>query len=242
MIFLAIGLVITWVIAGPVVGKLKERLAVRTKLTKEHQKLTTKLGTLKGIDDVLVMQRVKKMEEVFPSKKPVVALMGALNQLASEHLLSFGGVTLRPGVLSEEKRAEKNDKKKKTVSSSLPNDLYDLNFGFQITGDFDSIAEFMSDLERLAPLMKIDQLSLTIKSNPFLEGEVISVIADIEVLAYYQAPPKTLGSVSKPVELLSREDEILLNQLFGFKTYEAVIPTAPTGKVDLFSFDLQEQP
>lgn len=241
--FLGLGLVITWVVFGPVMGKLNERMAIRKKLTKENQVLSTKLEVLEGIDDVLVSQRVKKMEEVFPSKKPVVQLMGALNQLAAEHGLGFGGVTLRPGALTEEKLdpTKSSNKKKSKVKSVLSEDLLDLSFGFQVIGDFDDIEMFMTNLESLAPLMKIDQLSLAIKSNPFLEGQSISVVADIEVLAYYQSPPKTLGSISKSVELLSREDEAVMNRLFGFKSYETVMPTAPTGKQDLFSTGLQEQ-
>lgn len=242
LVFFGLGLVITWVVFGPILSKLKERMAIRVKLSKENQVLTTKLEVLKGIDEVLVSQRVVKMEEVFPSKKPVVQLMGALNQLAAEHGLGFGGITLRPGILSEEKLDPgKNAKKKKSdQAADLSEDLLDLSFGFQITGNFDDIEMFMNNLESLAPLMKIDELSLAIKSNPFLEGESIVVVADIEVLAYYQAPPKTLGSINKPVELLSREDEAVMNKLFGFKTYETVMPTAPTGKQDLFSTDLQE--
>jgi Tfp pilus assembly protein PilO len=242
IVFFGLGLAITWIAFGPVLGKLRSRMAVRTKLTKENQVLTTKLEVLEGIDDSLVGQRVKKMEEVFPSKKPVVQLMGALNQLAAEHSLGFGGVTLRPGTLTEEKQeTQKTTKKTKSkVTSGLADDLQDLSFGFQITGDFDDIEIFMNNLESLAPLMKIDELSLAIKSNPLLEGKSISVVADIEVLAYYQAPPETLGLISKSVELLGREDEAVMNRLFGFKSYEIVMPTAPTGKQDLFSTGLQE--
>ena len=72
LIFVGLGLIITWVVMGPVLGKLKERIAVKNKLVNDNQVLTTKLEVLEGIDDVLVSQRVKKMEEVFPSKKPVV--------------------------------------------------------------------------------------------------------------------------------------------------------------------------
>ena len=232
-----LGVVITFVVFGPVLTRLKSRLTTHTKLIKEHDRLATKLETLEGIDRVLVSERVKKMEEVFPSKKPIVQLMGSLNSLASEYNLSFGGITLRPGSLAEEEVDPKKAKEK--LKSKLPAELRDLRFGFQIAGSFDSIAEFMDELENLAPLMKIDQLSLTIKSNPYLEGQTVSVIADIEVEAYYQIPPKSLGSVGKPVELLSQDDEKILNRLFSFKTYEAVIPVAPTGKVDLFSTGLE---
>ena len=96
----------------------------------------------------------------------------------------------------------------------------------------------MKDLEKVAPLMKIDELGLSIKTNPFFEDEALRVVAEIDVLAYYQAPPESLGSVNKPVELLNKKDEALLNKLFSFKQFEVVVPVAQTGKVDLFSSDL----
>lgn len=237
VLLVVVGIVLSWVVFGPVVAKLKSRVASRKKLTTEYSKLEEKLEALEGIDKVLIDQRVKKMEEVFPSKKPVVALMSSLASLSREHNLDFGGVTLRPGVLGEEVVDPKKKTKKKSVSV-FPKELKDMKFGFQVAGDFNQITEFMIELERLAPLMRIEEISLTVKSSPFLEGGSVSVIADIEVISYYQLPPASLGSVSTPVKLIDREDEAYLNRLFSFKTYETVIPVAPTGKVDLFSSGL----
>ena len=228
------GLGLSFVIFGPLVSKLKTRTATNKVLELEHGKLTTKLEFLEGIDRNLIGERVQKMEQVFPSKKPVVALMGSLSKLSGDHNLSFGGITLRPGVLSSEKD-EKTGTKKKAKKTS---ELYDLKFGFQVIGTFEDVASFMKDLEKVAPLMKIDELGLSIKTNPFFEDEALRVVAEIDVLAYYQAPPESLGSVNKPVELLNKKDEALLNKLFSFKQFEVVVPVAQTGQVDLFSSDL----
>ncbi|MBU2051912.1 hypothetical protein KKH13_01755, partial [Patescibacteria group bacterium] len=83
------------------------------------------------------------------------------------------------------------------------------------------------------PLMKIEEVGLTIKTNPIFNLETI-VVADIKVSAYYQPPPKTLGGVDKPVKLLSKSDEALLNQLVSFKTFPPVIPLTTVGKENLF--------
>jgi len=239
LLFLA-GLLLSFFVFGPVISKLRLRLASNKTLTAEQLKLSTKLEFLEGIDKTLIGKRVKKMEMVFPSKKPVVALMGSLSQLSVDHNLTFGGITLRPGVLGDE--SEKSSKSKSKKKRTPTTELRDLKFGFQVSGDFNNVALFMKDLERVAPLMKIDKLGLSIKTNPFFEDGSLSVVADIEVLAYFQAPPETLGSVNKAVELLDKKDESLLNKLFSFKTFKAVVPVAQTGKVDLFSSGLQELP
>ena len=85
-----VGLMI--IVFGPILGRLTERLAVNRQLKTEMTKLTEKSTALSGIDEILVSQRVEKMEEVFPSQKPVVALISSLSQISSRLNLSFGGV------------------------------------------------------------------------------------------------------------------------------------------------------
>src|SRR3989338_9942165 len=113
------------------------------------------------------------MEAVFPSVKPIVPLMASLSQLAAQQNLTFGGVSLSPGSLSQGEAKSKD--KKKTAT-----DLNDLRFGFQIGGDFDSISKFMRSLENTAPLMKIEEVGLTIKTNPLFERTETIVVADIK--------------------------------------------------------------
>jgi len=207
------------VVFGPVLAKVKGRLEMRKKFSSQFSQLDEKVNILTGIDQNLIKQRVERMERVFPSKKPVVELLASLSQLAADHGLSFGGVTLRPGVLTEEGGS----------------DLEDLRFGFLVGGDYISISQFLKDLENVAPLMKIDGVGLTIKTNPLFKREVVSVAAEINVSAFYQPPPETLGPVSTPVSLLTKRQEEILNKLLSFRTFEVILPVAPTGKVDLFA-------
>jgi len=223
-------LVLIIVVFGPVMNKLRERIVAKKLLSQQLVGLNEKLSVLNGVDPLLINERVVKMERVFPSKKPVVELMSSLSSLSAERGLSFGGVSLSPGDLSGEEESAKPKSKKVTINP----ELHDLKFGFEIGGDFEAISAFLKDLESVAPLMKIDKVSLAIKTNPLFERTKTVVVANIDVSAYYQAPPKKLGAVSKSVALLTRKDEVLLNKLIGFKTFEAVIPVATTGQADLF--------
>ncbi|MFC1627381.1 hypothetical protein ACFL18_02415 [Patescibacteria group bacterium] len=227
----AAGLMMAVIVFGPILKQLNGRQATKKQLSSQLQQLQKKLNTLNGIEPILIDDRVKQMEAVFPSQKPIVQLIGALSQLSSDRGLSFGGISLQPGSLEEE-QLKSTKKKGKTTTTSV--DLRDLRFGFSIGGNFDSILLFMKDLENVAPLMKIESVGLSIKTNPLFEKEETLVVANIEVAAYYQAPPQKLGAVSAPVKLLDREQEALLNKLTDFKAFKTVIPVAPTGKQDLF--------
>lgn len=212
-------LVFLLVFIRPQAVKLNDNLTARKQLSKKATQLADKWETLTGIESVLIDERVKKMEAVFPSVKPIVPLLASLSQLAGEHELTFGGLSLSPGSLSE---------------AGAKSPLNDLSFSFQVGGDFARISQFMQALENTAPLMKIESVALTIKTNPLFEREETMVAADISVAAYYQAPPATLGSIDKPVRLLTKSEEALLNQLVGFRTFPPVVPTAAVGKENLF--------
>ena len=229
VIFSLLGVVLLIVVFGPVFSNLKQRQAGKATLGAQVKQLNTKLSTLNGVDSILVTERVKKMESVFPSRKPVVELLGTLSELSGLHNLSFGGVSLSPGSLSEQQTAVK-----KGAKTTISPELSDLRFGFQIGGSFGDILAFMKDLENVAPLMKIEEVGLSIRTNPLFEVDSTLVLADISVAAFYQPPPKTLGSVSQPVKLLTRSDEALLNKLINFKIFRTEVPLAQAGKEDLF--------
>jgi len=235
-IAVVIAIVLSIIVFGPVLGRLNQRLAVNKKLKQELVGLETKLEVLEGIDKQLINERVNQMEEVFPSQKPVVEILSSLSNLAAKHGLTFGGVKLRPGELAAEEEKPGNAKYK---SSSK---LLDISFGFEVGGDFSTVLKFLSELESTSPLMRIDNVGLTIKTNPLFENQATAVIASIDVTAYYQAAPELLGSISQPVKLLSKGEELVLNRLFGFTLFESVLPVARTGKADLFDFGLSALP
>lgn len=216
-----VSLAVLIVVLGPIATVLRSRIAMQKQLKTQLAALELKKEILSGIDSVQIDERVKKMEKVFPSGKPVVELMSSLSKLAFLHGLSFGGITLNPGELGAENKPANSD-------------LQDLRFGFEVAGGFDKISDFLKVLENTAPLMRIEKVSLKIKGEPVLDRLSTSVAATIDVAAYFQSPPKTLGSVGQPIVLLSKKEEKVLERLFNFKTFEAVIPMGAVGQMDLF--------
>ncbi|MCG2691819.1 hypothetical protein L6272_03250 [Microgenomates group bacterium] len=224
MIMSGIALVLGIIFFGPTLSNLQKVIRVNKQQKTELNNLEKKLQILEGIDKNLVTDRVKRMEAVFPSDKPIVQLLSSLAQLTAKHDLSFGGLSLSPGSLTDENK-EKTD-----------SELADLTFGFEVGGEFNNVLKFLRELEKAAPLMKIDKVGLTIKTNPLLGDDNAMIAAEIDVSAFYQPPPKSLGSISQPVKLLSKTEEATLRRLFNFTQFQAVLPVAQTGKTNLFDF------
>ncbi|MCX6816497.1 MAG: hypothetical protein NTZ93_01325 [Candidatus Beckwithbacteria bacterium] len=223
-----LGLAMIGVICGPILTGLYSRLTTNKQLNQELKAMEKKLADLEGIDKNLVNERVVKMETVFPSDKPVVQLLSTLTQLSGKYSLNFGGVSLSPGSLTDNQ----------TTKDQAEDSLNDMKFGFEVGGTFDNILNFMKELERAAPLMKIDKVGLMIKTSPLVSEQPTEVAAKIDVSAFFKGPPKTIGAITEPVALLTRDDEAILSTMFTFTQFPVILPVAQTGKVDLFAAGL----
>lgn len=190
--------------------------------------LVNKSSYLQNLDQNRLNQRVKQVEAVFPSRKPVLELINSLKNLASKDKVSLGGFSLKPGKLEDS--GEDLPVPQKTGSGTSQLESFEITF--EVTGSFNDISRFTSDLEKTAPLMKIDSLSLTIKNK---DQQVSLVTAAISVTVFYQKPPDTIPAVDSPVVKLSEKEEEILNELSIFN-YPNLTPATGVyqGKSDLF--------
>jgi len=87
------------------------------KLREQFESLNKKSQLLQSLDEVEVTKRVAKMEEVFPSEKPILNLIASLSQLAKEKNVTFGGITLNPGTIKISSRVSSKLKKREPSES-----------------------------------------------------------------------------------------------------------------------------
>jgi Tfp pilus assembly protein PilO len=194
-------------------SSLLSLLKLRVENNRQENKstaLSQKIELLQTLDAVDLEEKVKKLEEVFPSEKPVLNLLASLIQLSRDEGVIFGGLELKPGEITEEKEAEK---------------LEEFLINFTIQGELAKITSFINHLEETAPLMKIEEMSLS------LEGPQVS----LGVKVYYQALPESLGPIDQPLNLLSEEEKAVLAEILSYRQIKVIKSTAPAGKSDLFS-------
>lgn len=203
-------------------GKIQqENQAAKNRL----DKLTQKTNFLQSLDNTILEQETKKLEEVFPSEKPILNLLVSLTKLAQEEGIIFGGLKLNPGIINNpQEKTEINSQKKELNPDEVG--LQEFNINFSIFGKLANIISFISKLEKTAPLMKIIDISLSLEGGN----------AGMGVNVYYQAIPKSLGKIDEPVAQISAEEQEILNEIAQYRRAEIVKETALTGKQDLFKF------
>lgn len=207
------------------------------KLREENKNMNTKLAAmtkksqlLQSLDEPEISKKVEKLEEIFPSDKPVLSLFASLNQLALEENVVFGGIELTPGKLEKiQPSSVQNEADGATpataVESVESSDLQEVEISFNIEGQLEDITDFIRQLEKNSPLTQIESVSLS------LDG----LIAFLKVKVFYQGFPESLGSVEKPVPVLTEKEKEILAMITDFRKVEKIEVNAPTGKENIFS-------
>lgn len=220
------GLVPALVVAVIVILTLivfKPLLTNTFKIRKENQeekkklaRLTDKAEKLEAIDEFEIQRRVKLVEEVFPSQKPVLNLLNSLEQLSGEEEVIFGGIELKPGEIEE------------TVKETMQ----DFEISFSVEGNLANISSFISNLEKTPPLMKIETINLKLIGG---DEKTSRLRISLGVRVFYQSLPETIGPIDQPLAMLSTEEVEVINKISSYRIFPKIKPTAPTGKRNPFS-------
>lgn len=192
--------------------------------------LSKKVSFLADLDQNRLEKRVGQVEQVFPSKKPALELLTALRSLSAEDEVSLGSFTLKPGKLEKEEEAIKETEREQAKESKMQ----DFHIDFVVNGEFSKVSQFIKDLERTAPLAKIESLDISFKKP---ESDAVTLQVGIGVRIYYQSPPVSIPPIDRPIIHLTAQEEEILDQLSIFKFY----PLKPVSGVTLGKKNLFEK-
>lgn len=236
-------LIISLTVVRPIFLNVFKMREENKQLQKRLLSLETKLADLKAIDEFQINQRVKTVERVFPSERPIVNLLFAFNKLAEETGVELGGVDMRPGkIVTKTKPQTEGKTKAPQEESKVGSSLQDFEITFDIKGEFSNISQFFNRLEKIAPLMRLEDTVLSFSSSKTeekkeeKEEETIPVSrAAITVRVFYQSLPETLGSVDKPLPKFASYQEKIFNEISQFQIFEfKVVPMIVEGRSDPF--------
>lgn len=198
--------------------------------------LEDKVNTLTGTSEAALQSQVVVLESVLPSYKPALTLLASLSSLARDEKVVLSEITLNPGKVEEfaEKAEAKVERSKRKVVAPPAQDF---TLEFSAEGGLREIGNFITGLEKTAPVMKVEKFSLSLSSRQTSAagGRPDKVKITLSVKVFHQKPPETLGEVDTPLVTLSQEEVSLLQKLTEFSISPPIQPLAPVGKSDLFT-------
>lgn len=201
-------------------GKIKVR-------DKEERALVDKVSLLTQLDQTVLSERLAVLDLALPPRKDVVAYLAAIEGLSRELGLSFGGLSLSPGEVTEQAEANTPKGKRAVIAG-----LQTLDTTIKMKGSKDGIYTFLKNVEQTLPLMQIKDVKVAVLSD-----EQYSLSLSMGML---WASPGT-ADVKGAVSLFNEQEESYFQTLFGYRSYKSELDSSQigsfveSGRTDLFS-------
>ncbi len=198
----------------------------RKELANEDQ-LKKKVAQLQQVSSDATAEQAALVNQVLPSKKPLLELMSVLGQVAQASEVSFSTVELSPGKIAtgstdtpevKPKTTKKNDKK----TSTRPVTPYEtLEVDLTVSGTLANINRFFQQVEQVAPATTITSITLdkakrntktvaTSANESSANAEIYEAQIVVETYYFTKSISATLDA---PLPLIGTTEEALLVQL-----------------------------
>lgn len=206
----------------PIYSNASELLSKIKVKSSELESLNNKVAILSKLDPAVLQDRVAVLDKALPPQKDVLLYLTSIDGLSRELGLTFGGLSLTPGDITQATgSADKKAPMKQTGVQSLETQI-------KINGRQESLYSFLRTIEGVLPLMQIKDVKVSILGN-----DQYSLALTLGML---WAEPVTLD-IRGPVTLFNAEEDRYFAQLAEYRQFatELVAPSGGIGKTDLFA-------
>ncbi len=166
-----------------------------------------------------------QINSVLPSRKPLLELLSAMNEVAGASGVSYSELSLSPGKVASEGATLTAAKSPAGAKSSKPVTTARSNSGvsgsealavnLKVTGSLANINIFLRDIERVAPLTTVTKLSLIERTGTKIDpNEAFEADLEIETYFFTQVVSATLAA---PVPTLTVNQQLLMNEITSYR-------------------------
>jgi Tfp pilus assembly protein PilO len=206
------------IVAFAIWPQISSLIETQTKLKKEQaelKKVTIKLQELDQIKVSPEFSQVDTVNQVLPSRKPLLELMTGLNSISGATGVAISDLKIAPGQIA-------TDSSELTASSKKnPKDYAFLDLSVVISGELNNIQRFLSLIEQISPITTITKINLSREHKMAASGAVLTK-AELDLRVYYFTQQITFSLTAPLPKTSAKELEI-------FKTIQSfTIPEADT--------------
>jgi Tfp pilus assembly protein PilO len=163
--------------------------------------LTQKQAVLQGLDLFELEKKNELVIQALPVKKQPILVLNSVKNLGESKGLTGFTFNLNPGLISTT-----SAETKKKISASDKNKLA-LFVSFD--GSLKQITDFVQNLEKLLPVVKITDLVIKAEEENFSN-------LSLSLVSFYLSLPESLGTAEAPVKNLSNQEEEIYSKLEDF--------------------------
>lgn len=177
----------------------------------ELENLTNRVSILSKLDPSVLANRMTVLNKALPPKKDVLLYLNSIDGLSRELGLSFGGISISPGELTEATSSAKKISKQTSGLERLETEI-------KMNGSEENVYSFLKTIEEVLPLMEIKNIKISV-----LGEDQYSLIL---TLAMLWAEPAKLDSKGT-ITLFGDEEDKYFNQLAKYRHFDQVVEDSP---------------
>jgi Tfp pilus assembly protein PilO len=202
------------------------------KQQQQLEQLRVKEQQLQSLSQSDLFRNVNQINQLLPSKKPLLELLSAFYEVASIAGVSYSDLSLSPGLISQEEKdltqaqTQATSKNRKTAKGPVSG-VESLSVNLKVAGDLPQINQFLNQIENVAPITTITKLKLN-ERKISADSETTNFEAELEVETYFFSQIIS-SSLNAPIPSLSTTQQILLNEISDYRYPELVSRDIITG-------------
>jgi len=212
--------ILVFVAIVPLMSSISQNSRSIATRDKERVALVDKVTLLSQLDLQVLDDRLRILDTALPPRKDIVAYLAAIDGLSKELGLTFGGLSISPG--------EVTDKPEETVKKTVSG-LQTLDTTIKVKGSQESIYTFLRSVEQTLPLMQIKDVKVAGAG----EG-AYSLSLSMGMLW----APAGSADVKGALTLFNEDEEAYFQTLSGYRSYKADIFDSATTNIDSGRTDL----
>ena len=171
-----------------------------------------------------LFQRADEINKLLPARKPLLELLSALNEVAFSSNILYSDLSLSPGKIASggadlsEAPAQPGSRRTQPTNASsrgpVPG-VEALSIQLKVSGSLENISDFLRQVEQVAPLTTVTQLSLVERAATRTNPES-SFEAELEVETYFFTRSIS-ATLAAPLPTLNVDQQLLLNQIQDYR-------------------------
>lgn len=150
------------------------------------------------------------VDEVLPSKKPLLEIISSLNNVANTNNVTLTDFSVKPGDIA-------SDSTKVNTQRSSSNTKYQkLDSNLAASGTIEDVENFISILERITPITTVTDISLSRSRKEGADGEeIVLAKADLSISSYFFTQ-SIRAAVDQPLPKIGEKEKEIFNTIQEF--------------------------
>ncbi len=227
IVLLIFCVVATFAALIPALQKMQEVYAEMQDLSSQTETLEKKLDTLTSLDEVTLRNQLTNVLSAVPGDRSFPTLFETIEGVAAQTGVGIMDVSIKAGsTLATPAASKVSEAEKKIGTRTIP-------FSVTINGTMPAVEQFITLVSGVRRLLRVRTFSIAFPE----EARPLTVMVEMD--AFYEPLPTSLGAVRAVLPTLTPEDEAViakLSQLPLIVQSSAALPPPLIGKVKVNPF------